>query len=67
MNEIELLDVAVRWMSADAKDTIGILEAFKDHVGRWTEELMTAADVGAFRFIGTVCSGDRLIQPTRAR
>jgi hypothetical protein len=56
MNEIELREVAALWMIDGSKNTIGILEAFKDHVERWTEERMTAADVDAFRFIGTVAT-----------
>jgi hypothetical protein len=43
-------------MTDGSKNTLGILEAFKDHVERWTEERMTAADVDAFRFIGTVAT-----------
>jgi hypothetical protein len=56
MNEIELREVAAHWMIDGSKNTLGILEAFKDHVERWTEERMTAADVDAFRFIGTVAT-----------
>jgi hypothetical protein len=58
MNEIELRKVAAHWMIDGSRNTHDILEAFKDHVERWTEERMSAADVDAFRFIGTV-STDR--------
>jgi hypothetical protein len=56
MNEIDLREVAAHWMIDGSKNTLGILEAFKDHVERWSEERMTAAEVDAFRFIGTVAT-----------
>jgi hypothetical protein len=56
MNEIDLREVAAHWVTDGSKNTLGILEALKDHVERWTKERMTAADVDAFRFIGTVAT-----------